>query len=268
MKNNFFTALIFLSCILNTYAENSDEHKFYLGIEATYSASMSANMDVSSVSSVSGAYFDVAANGYDSNLRQAFGYGILAGYNLSDIFALELAYNNRPLFKYERYQSFPYTPGDTTAVGNRTRYFDLQNQTAMLNGVIHLTSIFGVSRIEPFISLGVGFAGNTVTNFHTIGSADAPNNFDGTSYSQMTAKTVYKLAAQAGLGLDYSLSSRWKAKVGYRFIYGGNFESQNYVLDDPDYPSGIGLPYTGNSIAPWKGTLKNNEVYLGLTYSL
>lgn len=271
MKNQFLTTLICSVCCLNVYAENQNEHRFYLGAEGTYAMSLSAGIDINYTPSTSGAYFGVGD--YNNKLKQTLGYGLLAGYNLSDIFALELAYNNRPSFKYEKFQAFPTV--NAFSVGNRTRYFDLQSQTTMLNGVIHLASIFDVlkafknsSNIEPFINLGAGFARNTVTNFHTTGSNNAPNDFRGTSYSQMTDKTVYKLAAQAGLGLDYNLNSRWKAKVGYRFIYSGKFESQNYVLDNPDLSSGVGKVSTGNTISPWTGTLKANEVYLGLTYSL
>jgi len=269
MKNKFLTALICSACCLSAYAENQAEHKFYLGAEGTYAMSLDANMNVDTApNSISGSYWaGNSYNGYGSKLQQSLGYGALAGYNLTDIFALELAYNNRPSFKYVNTQIYPGSGND--GIGNRTRYFDLQSQTTMLNGVIHLAPIFNIlktfknySNIEPFINLGAGFARNTVTNFHTIGDS---GRFSGASYSSMTDKTVYKLAAQAGLGLDYSLNSRWKAKVGYRFIYGGKFTSQNYILDDAD---NVYSSKTGVAMNPWKGTLKANEVYLGLTYSL
>jgi len=266
MKNKFLTALICSACCLSTYAKNQDEYRFYLGAEGTYAVSLNANINVSSIPSASGAYFN--SSDYNSNkLKQTFGYGLLAGYNLSDIFALELAYNNRPSFKYEK----PPVINST----QHTRYFDLQNQTTILNGVIHLAPIFAVlkafkdcSNIEPFINLGAGFARNTITNSHTVGSNNASSYYRGASYSQMIDKTVYKLAAQAGLGLNYNLNARWQAKAGYRFIYGGKFTSQDYILDNPDYIEGVGTANTGNSIAPWEGTLKANEVYLGLTYLL
>ena len=58
MKNKFLATLICSACCLNAYAENQDEHKFYLGAEATYAMSLSASMDVNSTPSVSGAYFN------------------------------------------------------------------------------------------------------------------------------------------------------------------------------------------------------------------
>jgi len=119
-------------------------------------------------------------------------------------------------------------------------------------------------------------AKNKVTNFHTYvnsGTVNGGASSSGAIVSKMADKTVYKLAAQAGLGLNYDITTRWAIKAGYRFIYGGKFETQNYIQDDPDvlHSNGAGndrLPGSGNAAFPWKGTLKANEVYLGLTYSL
>lgn len=280
MKNKFLTALIFLACCLNTHAKNQEEHKFYLGAETTHAMSLFANMNVNNTPQpVSGFTFDRSPSGWDNKLNNTFGYGVLAGYNLSDIFALELTYNNRPSFKYNKFQNAENAFG---TVQNRTRYFDLQNQTTMLNGIVHLAPIFDMlktfkdkSGVSPFINLGVGFAKNTVSNFHTFVNNGTVGNksSSGAIVSKMTDKTVYKLAAQAGLGLNYTITTRWAMKIGYRFIYGGKFTTQDYITDDPDALHNSGnansyLPGSGNAAHPWTGTLKANEVYLGLTYSL
>ena len=271
MNHKLLTTLICSACCLNAYAENQQEHKFYLSTEATYAMSLDARMQVdTSPNAASGDYWGGNSyNGYNNNLQQSLGYGISVGYNLTDIFAVELAYNNRPSFKYEKTQIYPQNGNDS--IGNRQRYFDLQNQTVIFNGVMHLAPMFNLlktfqecSNIEPFINLGVGFARNTMSNFHTIGANNSSNS--GKVYSTMTEKTIYKPAYQAGLGLDYNLSSNWKTKLGYRFIYGGKFTSQDYIITSSiGAAAGIG---PGLTETPWTGTLKANEVYLSLTYSL
>lgn len=276
MKNKFLTVLICSACCLNAYAENQNDHRFYLGAEGTYAMSLKAKMDVNNTEHpISGFIFNPSASGWDNNLKQSLGYGILAGYNLTDIFALELAYNNRPSFKYEKFQ---HSTNANSTVQNRTRYFDLQSNTIMLNGVVHLASVFDAlkafrdsSRLSPFINLGLGFAENKVTNFYTFVNSGT-SNIDGQStkgaiVSKMADKNIYKLAAQAGLGLNYDITTRWAMKAGYRFIYGGKFTTQDYIQDDPDVLHSS-LPGSGNAVYPWTGTLKVNEVYLGLTYSL
>ncbi|CAL7962514.1 conserved exported hypothetical protein [Gammaproteobacteria bacterium] len=253
-----------LLCPLGALADN--DHKFYLGIEGGYSLSTLANLSVNeSPNSASGFVWDHPANGWDSRLGNTFEYGIVAGYNCMEALSLELAYNNRPSFYYEKAQIKP--SGD---IGNRTRYFDLQNQTLVLNGVVHLASVFNAlqslktrSRVEPFISLGAGVAKNTVSNFHSLGTDKVP----GLIFSKMVDKITYNFAAQAGLGLNFDLTTNWAMKAGYRFVYGGRFKTQDYITDDPDnlHPS---IPGSGNAANPWSGTLKNNEFYLGLIYTL
>lgn len=199
----------------------------------------------------------------------------MAGYNLTDIFALELAYNNRPSFKYEKFQN---STNANSTVQNRTRHFDLQNSTIMLNGVVHLASIFDilktfkdVSKLSPFINLGIGLAENKVTNFYTFVNSGTSmlddSSTKGAIVSKMADKNIYKLAAQAGLGLNYDITTRWAMKASYGFIYGGKFTTHDYIQDDPDVLHSS-LPGSGNTVYPWTGTLKANEVYLGLTYSL
>lgn len=279
MKNKILITLICSTCCLSAYAENQEEHKFYLGAEGTYAMSLNASIDVNNnPHSASGFTFDYSPDGWNNKLKQSFGYGLLAGYNLTDIFALELAYNSRPSFKYEKFQ---HATNPNGSVQDRTRHFNMQNRTILLNGVVHLASMFDIlktfkdkSKLSPFINLGIGLAENKVTNFHTYvnDGTISSGSSNGAIVTQMADKTVYKFAAQAGLGLNYDITTRWAMKVGYRFIYGGKFETQNYTLDDPDgLHSSIGaqrLPGSGNAAYPWTGTLKANEVYLGLTYSL
>ena len=257
--------LPFLLFFLDTHASNN---KFYFGIESSYSLSLSGNLDVNeSPNSASGFRWDHPNNGWDSRLGNTFGYGITIGYNLLDYLSLELAYNNRPSFNYEKSQ----TVSPNSSIGSRNRCFDLQNQTAMLNGVFHLAPAFAAlknfknkSGIEPVISLGAGVAKNTVSNFYSLGTGNMP----GLIFSKMVNKDTYNFAAQAGMGLNFDLTNNWMIKAGYRFIYGGKFKTQDYITDDPDNINSDDIPGSGNSANPWHATLKANEFYLGLTYNL
>jgi hypothetical protein len=48
--------------------------------------------------------------------------------------------------------------------------------------------------------------------------------------------------------------------VGYRYVYGGHFETNDYV-ENSALTDGLVL-------SPWKGQLRTNEVYLTLDYYL
>lgn len=243
------------------------ERKIYFSVESGYGWSLLPGLEVNeNPNSISGFVWDHPTNGWDSKLGNTFNYGFAIGYNLSELTSLELVYNRRPSFQYDKAQIVP----TSSAIGNRNRYFDLQNQTIMLNSIIHLASISTAlksfkdnHKIEPFVNLGLGVAENTISNFYSQGTGVAP----GVIFSKMANKTTYNFAAQAGLGLIYQFTTNWSLKAGYRFLYGGNFKTQDYILDDPDnaHPT---IPGSGNTVNSWKGTLKANEVYLGLTYTL
>lgn len=258
-------------CCLNSASAIQDKSigstvdKSYLGFELGYSLSMNGNLDVSEEKNgQSGFLWDHAPEGWNHRLDNTFIYGAFFGYNFSRLISLELAYNYRPSFKYAKFQTAP--PG--SSIGDRVRHFDLENRTLMLNSIFHLSAFSeGMQNfqektgVEPFINLGAGLASNKVGNFYGEGVGIKP----GVIFSKMGDKTTYSFAAQAGAGINMMFTHNWAMKVGYRFLYGGNFKTQNYVTDDPDNQHKE-IPGSGNIANPWSGRLLANEVYATLSY--
>lgn len=238
----------------------------YLGFELGYSSSLQANVAVNeNPNSLSHFVWDHPIEGWNSRLGNSVIYGAIFGYNLTQLLALELSYNYRPSYQYDKYQTVP----TSKAIGSRIRYFDLNNQTFILNGVVHLSALTpdlqtfqARTHIEPIINLGLGVARNTVTNFHGLCVGYQP----GMVFSKMEDKTTYDFAAQVGAGVNINLASNWDMRLGYRFLYGGNFKTQDYVTDDPDNQHPL-TPGSGNSANAWSGRLLANEVYVNLFYT-
>jgi opacity protein-like surface antigen len=241
-------------------------HKPYLSFELGYSSSLKGNLSVDeNKNPISSFVWDHPLEGWNSDLNHTAVYGVNFGYNLSRFVALELAYNYRPSFQYEKYQTVP----TSSAIGARNRCFDLANHTFMLNSVYHLAAIASGLQsiqertgIEPFLNLGAGVAKNTVSNFYGVSLDKQP----GLIFSKMVDKTNYDFAAQAGAGLNVIFNPNWALKLGYRFVYAGKFKTQDYVTDDPDhhYPTILGAGCAANA---WSGTLKTNEGYAALSYT-
>lgn len=238
----------------------------YLGFEFGYSASLQANLKVNEApNSLSKFVWDHPIQGWNSRLGNSAIYGMTFGYNFTQLLALELAYNYRPSYQYEKFQTVP----TSSAIGSRTRNFDFDNHTLMLNSVANLSAISSGlqnfqerTHIAPIINLGIGLARNTVTNFHGLCVDKQP----GMIFSKMTDKTNYSFAAQAGAGFNIELNTNWAMRLGYRFLYGGKFKTQDYVTDDPDnqHPN---VPGAGNTANPWSGTFLANEVYGNIFYT-
>jgi len=235
----------------------------YIGFEVGYSSSLPVGMSVDEApNSMSKFVWDPPLQGWNSDLGNSAIYGIDLGYNFTRLFALELAYNYRPSYQYSKYQTVP----TSKAIGSRIRYFDFNNYTIMLDGILrlfaltpNLASLQERTIIEPIVDLGVGLASNTVTNFHGLCVDKQP----GMIFSKMGDKTKYSFAAQAGAGFDLNFNKTWSARLGYRFLYGGKFNTQDYVTDDPDNQHPI-TPGSGNSANAWKGTFTANEIYARL----
>jgi opacity protein-like surface antigen len=179
--------------------------------------------------------------------------GAVFGYRFSPLLDLSAAYNNRSGFKYRKDQT-------SIPIAGRTRFFNLENQTLLFNAALHGAGIsdsfvFGFAGwvIDPFISGGIGIARNVVTNFHTLSSV-----VPGQVLSIMNDNARHSFAAQLGAGADIYLAKQWGATFGYRFLYGGKFQSNDYIQTDANF--------SAVSVLPWKGQLMANEVYAKLSY--
>ena len=113
--------------------------------------------------------------------------------------------------------------------------------------------------MTPFVSGGIGVGFNRISNFHTVGTVVLPTNSVGstTSIGNPVSKTSFAWQGSAGINIQPT-SSHLSANLGYRYYDGGNFEGPG-VIYNPNDGWGAG--------APWKGSLKANQIFVEFKYT-
>jgi len=106
--------------------------------------------------------------------------------------------------------------------------------------------------IQPFVGAGIGVSYNTVSNFHTVLTANEEIT------AKMLDKTQASLAYQFNAGLEWTCQ-RLSIDLGYRYFNGGDFRSNNYI----DRVSGTtGLTLAPITVPPWTSSLATNELFV------
>jgi len=259
--------VICVGLILSTdsWAENGDmqslsspnkNYPFFLELWTGYSYSREANLEVDN------SFWDRAVQGYNSRLDETPVFELGIGFRFKPWLHASISTAYRGTYHYAKYQN--QVPGDPAPypLGTKTRYFDLDNSNVMFNLFLHSQNKFafhfrGGMVMAPFIGVGVGAARNKIFNFHSVLEATDPGSNMNIAAAVMPTKETYSLAAQGMIGFLLKISERSRIDFGYRFYYGGKFESNNYFVDDdPDTVA-----------PPWKGRLMSNELFLKLNYS-
>jgi opacity protein-like surface antigen len=202
--------------------------------------------------------WDPSPEGYTHDLGTSSVLGGGIGYVINPLLLVEIGADRRNSFSYEKFQTSPAT------LGSKTRYFELKNTTVMANAFLNgsgLSPRFAYRTtnfiIDPFLNAGAGLSVNTVTNFHS-------NKTDSDLvFSMMTDNSINSFAYQLGAGVNIRTNYGLGIGIGYRFVDAGNFQSNNYIVDNPDTGAASGL-----ATSTWKSDLKTNEVYLLLSYLL
>jgi len=259
-KSTFLISTVALLFTTTVFAEQETEqacvscldNNIYLKLEAGASFSTHTDMDVLTGENQT-TDWDIAAQGYNSNLGTSEVLGASIGYLVNPLVAFELELANRNSFNYKKDQSSPPPDGD------KTRYFDVKNTTVMANIFLNGSGLQGpysykndYFMIEPFVNAGMGAAFNTVDNFHSVQSGT------GIHFSSMNNKTKTSFAYQLGAGVNLRTDNLGIA-LGYRYVDAGQFESNDVIKPSELSPDSVEL-------SPWKGYLRMNEVYLALSY--
>lgn len=234
---------------------------FFLQIGVGYSFPLKSKLSLDKT------FWDPAQEGYDSTLSDVPVFEAGLGYHIVPWLDASITTAYRGTYNYKQHQTAltGTTPG---FCGTKTRYFDVDNYNVMFNlmwrGTGSLAYKFNNNMaIAPFIGGGIGMARNNVFNFHSIlGDTNE-------SASIMEPYASYSLAAQGTAGLTWCLNSRTRLDLGYRFYYGGEYKTNDYLGDvlggavKPTTPTGRGI-----ISPPWKADLMTNEGFLSLSYDI
>jgi opacity protein-like surface antigen len=231
----------------------------YIALSAGGSYSLETSINASPI------FWDPSPEGYNSDLGNSEVLGASIGYVINPLFRFELGADHRDSFKYKKYQSTP----TSTSWGPRNRYFDLSNTTVM--GTLFLDGS-GVSDrffyqgkgfiIDPFFGVGLGAAFNTLDNLHSV---SLKKDMAGRAFSLMeSAYTSKAFAYQLNAGVTIKTTRKIAIGLGYRYLDAGHFESNNYLVDNPD---NIGMT-SGVTVPTWGGSLKTNEFYVTIKYAI
>lgn len=207
-------------------------------------------------------FWDASEDGYNSKLGTAPMVGLETGINFYDILSLGARANYRSKFSYCKFQT-SQAVNTPNFLGDKTRFFDLDNTSFMVNLIINRTKdSYGYSSsscaITPYGGLGVGFARSTLYNFHsTLTSTVSVGSFTTNrvnSIMGLNANNSFAWDAQAGV--NFSFCDSLSVSIAYRYFDSGNFKSNNYITNIPtDFDSPIETP-------AWTGKLKTNELVI------
>lgn len=203
-------------------------------------------------------FWDLSSEGYDSTLGNVSFFTLGIGYRFWKMLDVD--------FNYNFYDTFHYQKRQTSMIGQsgsvRVRYFDLDNQSGMLNFSLYPYAIsLGSSRMElvPFIGLGIGVAVNQISNFYTVGN-DVSGIGSVTSVGNQNTRIAFAWQGMGGFRI-HPKNSMLSADIAYRYYNGGAFEGPSTITSFAD----SGEQFTGK---PWKGTLQTNQLYVSLNVSL
>lgn len=188
--------------------------------------------------------------------------GFSLGRRIGKHVILNFGYDVYGAFGYRRSHVNATTPTQMAGVeilgSNYVRSFVLDHQAAIFTIYLDVPKHWGISvknmHIKPIAGAGLGVGINKVRGFQTVGySSSAP-------YSQVTtqasAHTSKSLAGNASVGLILCpANSAVSFGIGYRYSYGGKFESSDMFVLNDNYNQGQEV-----KLAAWTGKLKTQEL--------
>lgn len=251
------SCLIPLAASAGTMGELVKPFPWFASIGTGYSWSSKPGID-----NPDPATWDFANEGYNGALTNAGFYSFALGKQVHQYIDLSVSYLNNEDFNFQHFQTgVSATPSFTGA--ERTRFFTLNNRAVMANITLHdenpLLSPYSID-ITPFVSGGIGAGFNKVTDFHTVGSVALPTATiaSTTSIGAPTSHTGFAWQGSVGINVQPQ-ASHLSANIGYRYYNGGDFEGPAAT-----YSAADGFLVA----APWKGTLKTNQMFVEFKYTV
>jgi len=233
--------------------ENNEENPYYsIGFSTGGSFALKPKLNVDT------SVWDPSPEGYNSRLSDTYFFGANLRYDTGPKMAFSFEYTKKGDSKYRKYQTSEL--GIAGSIGDKTRFFKLQNETFMVNALIKAPAIserlifhlYG-HKVVPYIGAGLGMAINYLSDFHSITSA-------GVSTSIMNGNTSRNLAYQFIIGAESEVTKNISLGVAYRFLNAGRFESNNYIYG----PQNLGfIP-----VPAWNAILKTQEIVFSIRLHL
>lgn len=210
--------------------------------------------------------WDTSIQGYNSSLGDREFYTFELGKQIHPYVDLSLLYLNHETFNYQMFQTDTSSPAAGFAGHARTRYFNLSNQSLLINLFLHpaddLYNFSGLN-LQPFVNGGIGYGFNQVTNFYNVGTVDAGGQLVGSITSMGNKVDNGSFAWQAAVGVNikptFIKNHHLSVDLGYRYYNGGTFYGSNVIYSNV---SGV-VPVT-----PWSGQVKANQLFIDFRYTI
>ncbi|MCL4361440.1 porin family protein [Candidatus Dependentiae bacterium] len=208
--------------------------------------------------------WDPSPQGYNAELGTAPIAGLEGGINFHEWISLGASVNFRSKYKYCKFQTSTSTstPG---FIGDKTRIFNLDNTSFMLNLTLNRTANsygyeFDCFKLCPYVGFGIGWSRTTIYNFHSVRVQQITSGSFTTNQVSSIMSTFGQnhFAWDLEFGLNLTFHEDLSLSIGYRYYDAGSFRSNNFLIDtSASFPTPIQIP-------AWKGKLRANELVIQL----
>lgn len=259
MRKPAFWGLMLFSTIIfaDGDALSSWKERVYLGVEGGFSISTAMNFQPDYSERTHAAWGVLEYGVFNSDMNTSEVVGGLIGYKVNPNIAIELNYDYRGNFEWQRDAPLPYTQ-PLTNIGETYTAHDIQIQTLFVG--VNLNPAQHWNHVTPYVSIGVGAAWNTIGSLE---NSDVASPFRGITQTYdlvLGGQTTTNFAWRAGIGVDYQCpwQKQLHINLNYRFTDVGTLQT------------GINLRRNDGStdtINPFRAShVQLNDIILGLNY--
>jgi opacity protein-like surface antigen len=180
-------------------------------------------------------------NDFSSRIGKTFLWGGGIGYRINSLLRIDLTYDNRSGFKYDK----------TFTNSDRHRTFTIDNDTYMANLYFDASGIpkFPSTIFCPYVGFGLGLSYNKTKDYTSAAISTSVTNY-------VSSYTRSSMAWQVMLGSSIDLAQHIQLDLGYRYASLGKIAVGTHSITEPNLTlSTLSTSHAGA-----------NELYLGLRY--
>lgn len=252
-------SLTFAGTMGDLAKQDANPFYFILGTGYSWSDTVKLNPDLS--------FWDPAVEGYSSDFGSTMLYNFGVGYRFNKMLGLSIEAAKRSQYHYTKLQT------SLGIHGNKTRNFNVDNTTIMMNGQVFgegisdslLWALGSQMTLQPTVGGGLGVAYNTLSNFYSTRSITEP------LYGQKQLGVfgnntkISSLACQLQAGLHFTYGTHASVDIGYRYFSGGMVKGPDVIT----YGASFVPPIDGSASRPFvNDRFQANEAFINLNYAL